>query len=74
MTEQKGKRHRQHDDDDPDGRRRNEQIPGPGRCRLRLCRPRHPRRFGRTVEGDHDRTSGSDDGYGRIAEAAAGGG
>ena len=36
-TEQKGKRRRQHDDDGPDGS--YERIPGPGRCRLRLCRP-----------------------------------
>ena len=55
-------------------RRRNERIPGPDRYRLRLCRPRRLRRLGRTAEGDHGRTSGSDDGYGRIVEAAADGG
>ena len=52
-------------------RRRYERIPGPDRNRLRLCRPRCLRCFGRTAEGDHGRASGSDGGYGRTVEAAA---
>ena len=44
------------------------------------CQTRHARRssrarcFGRTAEGGHGRTSGSDGGYGRSVEAAANGG
>jgi len=73
-TEQKSKRRRQHDNDDLDGATSE----SPTLTEIDSACADHDarclRRFGRTAEGDHGRTSGSDDGYGRIVEAAAGGG
>ena len=73
-NEQKGKRRRQHDDDDPDGATSE----SPTLAEIDSACADHDASTASAAlpraEGDHGRTSGSDGGYGRTAEAAANGG